>query len=92
MLACRDIDAGINVKKEILKTVHKYNGQIFVKQIDLNSFDNIIKFADGICSEFGEVYALVNNAGVFYHPQEITKDNFDVTLQTNYLGILFLCY
>jgi NAD(P)-dependent dehydrogenase (short-subunit alcohol dehydrogenase family) len=35
--------------------------------------------------EYG-IHALVNNAAVFYLPLEQTKDNFDVTFQTNYLG------
>lgn len=85
-MACRDINLGIEVKKIILSKVHKYNGQIFVKQLDLNSFDSIIKFSDGIRHEFDEIYALVNNAGIFYYPQELTKEGFDVTFQTNYLG------
>lgn len=29
---------------------------------------------------------LVNNAGVFYHPSQLTKDGFEVSFQTNYLG------
>lgn len=32
------------------------------------------------------VHTLVNNAAVFYLPQTLSKDNFDVTFQTNYLG------
>lgn len=87
VLACRDVKKGIEVKKEILKKTPKYQGQIFVKHLDLNSFENVVKFAEGIHSEFKDIYALVNNAGVFCHPQELTEDNFDVTLQTNYLGI-----
>lgn len=37
-------------------------------------------------SGFDSVYALVNNAGVFYHPFYWTEDNFEATFQTNYLG------
>ena len=32
----------------------------------------------------------MNNAAVFYLPQTLTKDHFDITLQTNYLGKIFL--
>lgn len=84
MLACRNLKEGTIVKNAIIE---KYsNTLVFVKQLDLNSFDNIIKFANDIDTEFEEIYALVNNAGVFYHPQKLTADNFDITLQTNYLG------
>lgn len=42
-------------------------------------------------SGFDSVYALVNNAAVFYQPFDRTEDDFDVTFQTNYLGKDTLC-
>lgn len=62
------------------------NCQIFVKHLDLTSIKSIIKFSDTLSSEFDEIYALVNNAGIFHHPQYLTEDGFEITLQTNYLG------
>lgn len=35
-----------------------------------------------------KLYALVNNAAVFYHPHYLTENGFELTLQTNYLGKL----
>lgn len=94
ILACRNIEAAIQTKVEILETLYKTKipGTIFIKQLDLNSFESIVKFAKSVTTEFKEIYALVNNAGVFYHPQELTEDGFDVTLQTNYLGPFVLTY
>lgn len=60
--------------------------------MDLNSFDSIAEFSNNILEEFQEIYALVNNAGVFYYPHEQTEDGFDVTLQTNYLGPFVLTH
>lgn len=60
--------------------------------MDLNSIDSVIEFASNIQEEFDEIYALVNNAGVFFYPQELTEDGFDVTLQTNYLGPFVLTH
>lgn len=39
-------------------------------------------------SGFDSIYALVNNAGVFYKPYGPfwSEDNFDIQFQTNYLG------
>ncbi|KAF2897752.1 hypothetical protein ILUMI_08415 [Ignelater luminosus] len=90
VLACRNLKEGTIVKNAIIEK-HS-NTLVFVKQLDLNSFDNVIKFANDIDTEFGEIYALVNNAGVFYHPQKLTVDNFDITLQTNYLGPFVLTH
>ncbi|XP_017768185.1 PREDICTED: retinol dehydrogenase 12-like [Nicrophorus vespilloides] len=89
VLACRDLDGALTVKTEILSQL-EYKAEIHVKHLDLNSFSSIIKFAKNIDAEFEEVYALVNNAGVFYHPQSLTQDGFDVTFQTNYLGPFLL--
>lgn len=87
VLACRNIDEGGKLKKEILARNYNRQLQIYVKHLDLTSFDNIIKFSESIVNEFREIYALVNNAGVFHCPQELTVDGFDVAFQTNYLGI-----
>lgn len=38
-------------------------------------------------SGIDNVYALINNAGVFYHPFKLTEDGFEITFQTNYLGM-----
>lgn len=88
VLACRDTEKGLQAKEYILKRVTGKKLKIFVKHLDLTSFNSILKFADTINSEFQEVYALVNNAGIFYHPQQITEDGFEITFQTNYLGKL----
>ncbi|XP_022911822.1 retinol dehydrogenase 12-like [Onthophagus taurus] len=92
ILACRDIQKGIDLKQEIINSGYLNVFQIYVKSLDLNSFDSIYKFSQSINEEFHEIYALVNNAGVFYHPQKLTKDKFDVTYQTNYLGPFILTH
>lgn len=89
VLACRDVTKATIVKREIIK---QYPVLVFVKELDLNSFSSIVKFAHNINDEFKCVYALVNNAGVFYHPQQLTEDHFDVTFQTNYLGPFVLTH
>ena len=86
VLACRDVEKGAKVRDEILKRNADGNVEVFVRELDLNSFDSIVNFSNCIRKDFYKIYALVNNAGVFYHPQQLTVDNFDVTLQTNYLG------
>ncbi|KAK5647672.1 hypothetical protein RI129_002564 [Pyrocoelia pectoralis] len=89
ILACRDVTKATIVKTEIIE---QYPVLVFVKELDLNSFSSIVKFAHNINDEFKYVYALVNNAGVFYHPQQLTEDHFDVTFQTNYLGPFVLTH
>lgn len=90
-MACRNIEKAVDTKLEIQDLLNN-QAEIHVKHLDLNSFDSIKSFADNIDKEFDEIYALVNNAGVFYHPQALTKDGFDVTFQTNYLGPYYLSH
>lgn len=80
---------GVEAKINILQQVQNQNIQIYVKHLDLCSTQNIIKFAENLKSQFKEIYALVNCAGVFYHPQGLTEDGFEITFQTNYLGDRF---
>ncbi|XP_072391056.1 retinol dehydrogenase 12-like [Diabrotica undecimpunctata] len=92
VLACRSINKGLEAKKYILKYSKSKNIKIFVKELDLCKISSIVKFAETLKTEFTEIYALVNNAGVFYHPQDLTEDGFEITLQTNYLGPFILTH
>lgn len=91
VLACRDLDKGLEAKNYILSQLPNQLVKIYVKFLDLESIASVISFADSLNSEFTEIYALVNNAGVFYHPQGLTEDGFEITLQVNYLSKLLLC-
>ncbi|GLV36614.1 uncharacterized protein CBL_07889 [Carabus blaptoides fortunei] len=90
ILACRDPKLGILAQKDIISSTG--NNNVHVRSLDLNSIRSIINFSTDIQNEYPEIYALVNNAGVFYYPQELTEDGFDVTLQTNYLGPFILTH
>ncbi|XP_044265412.1 retinol dehydrogenase 12-like [Tribolium madens] len=92
VLACRDIEKGINAKKDILLSLNNKNVKIFVKRLDLASVSSILKFSESLKSEFNEIYALVNNAGIFYHPHTVTEDGYEITFQTNYLGHFILTH
>ncbi|CAG9762181.1 unnamed protein product [Ceutorhynchus assimilis] len=92
ILACRNVKKGLQTKTEILEKVENRSIKIYVKHLDLCSIKSISEFADIIKLEFKELFALVNNAGVFYHPQQLTEDGFDVTFQTNYLGPFVLTH
>ncbi|KAF5271747.1 hypothetical protein FQA39_LY08070 [Lamprigera yunnana] len=89
ILGCRDIEKASFIKDQLVKSYHT---NVFIQKLDLNSFNSISKFSNYINDEFKQIYALINNAGIFYHPQQLTKDDFDITLQTNYLGPFVLTH
>ncbi|XP_050432466.1 retinol dehydrogenase 12-like [Adelges cooleyi] len=90
IICSRDEVRGTKVCFEILKSTG--NPNIYFFYLDLNSFSSIREFSRAIHERFDAIYALVNNAGVFYHPFVQTEDDFDVTFQTNYLGPFLLTH
>lgn len=86
VLACRDVKKGLDTKIEIIKELGFNSTKIYIKHLDLCNIASILNFCKDLNEEFSEIYALVNNAGVFYHPHGFTEDGFEITLQTNYLG------
>ncbi|XP_075222037.1 retinol dehydrogenase 11-like isoform X3 [Lycorma delicatula] len=86
ILACRNEVEGQRVAKDIYYST----GNSFIKceYLDLTSFESIQLFVDRLKkSGIHSVYALINNAGIFYHPFKLTEGGFEITFQTNYLGI-----
>ena len=51
---------------------------------------SVSSFATRIFDANISIYALVNNAAVFYAAPSLTKDNIDITFQTNYVGPFLL--
>ncbi|XP_046401445.1 retinol dehydrogenase 12-like isoform X2 [Ischnura elegans] len=88
VLACRDLCEGERTK-DWLSTASG-NKSISTLQLDLNSFGSIEQFVKSFKLGYKRLYALVNNAGVFYHPKTLTEDGYDITFQTNYLGPFYL--
>lgn len=88
ILACRDIEKGGQISQEIISSTN--NTRIRVEHLDLSSLANVSKFAKRIINLNQPVFALVNNAGIFYAKPSNTVDGIDVTFQTNYLSPFLL--
>ena len=60
---------------------------------DLEDFESVRKAAEEvneICSVYGGLNVLANNAGIFWFPDIRTKDGFDIQMQTNHLSHFLL--
>lgn len=88
MLACRDVEKGILIADEIRSSTG--NSRIRVDRLDLTSFASVSEFSKGIINLNEPVYALVNNAGIFYAEPSNSVDGIEVTFQTNYLSPFLL--
>lgn len=87
-MGCRDIEKANRVKEKIcLKTG---NSNINIFELDLASLTSVSKFSQDILDSVESVYAIVNNAGIFYTPPRNTIDGFEETFQVNYLSVFLL--
>lgn len=69
--------------KEIMKRAHYIN-------LDLGSFNSVIKFVKEFKNKFSKIDILINNAGAFPIDFSLSEDNLDYTLQSNHLSIVAL--
>lgn len=61
------------------------NAVIDVQQLDVSNIANIKKFVRNL-NKYSTIDILINNAGIMFHPYEITLEGFEIHLVTNYLG------
>lgn len=88
VLACRDTEKGNEIRAKLIKTSRNEN--ISVEKVDFTSLQSVQDFAEKLLIQGQPIFAIVNNAGLFFHPPQQTKDNLEVTFQTNYLAHFLL--
>ncbi|XP_055692567.1 retinol dehydrogenase 13-like [Lutzomyia longipalpis] len=88
ILACRDIKKAEGVRERI--SLATGNPNIRISELNLASLDSVLLFSREILANVESIYALVNNAGIFYASPGNTVDGFDETFQVNYLSVFLL--
>lgn len=88
ILAGRDTNKAKLVQRHLINTTNNKN--ISVEHLDLQSLASVAAFANRINLAGIPIYALVNNAGIFFAPPGLTEDNLEVTFQTNYVAPFLL--
>ena len=87
IFTARNLSQGTRIRDKIIAQTG--NPNVICKQLDLNDFSSIQTFVSQLQPGlYPNIDILINNAGIFFHPPEKTIDGYDVTFQTNYLGIL----
>ncbi|XP_058060775.1 uncharacterized protein LOC131211362 [Anopheles bellator] len=66
------------------------SAHVDVFELKLESLDSVVEFSEKVRGLGKPVYALVNNAGVFYAPPSLTSDGIEYTYQVNYLAPFLL--
>lgn len=89
-LACRDVEKGELVAKDIQTTTG--NQQVLVRKLDLSDTKSIRAFAKGFLAEEKHLHILINNAGVMMCPYSKTADGFEMHIGVNHLGHFLLTH
>ena len=84
VMACRNLDKGMQAKKRILKIAP--DTVIDVLELDLSKQKSVLAFAELVKQDYQSLDLLINNAGIMMTPYKVTEDGFENQLATNYLG------
>ena len=84
ILACRNVTKATEAVTYIQKETG--NQSVRFRQLDLSSLESCRNFVAIIQREETSLYALVNNAGVFWCPLTRTEDGFELNIGVNHLG------
>lgn len=87
-IACRDQKKGAEAVTYIKK--HSQFEEVYLKELDLASFESIHAFAKEFKSCERELHVLINNAGVMMCPFARTKDGLEMQLGVNHFGHFLL--
>lgn len=85
IMACRSAERAAEAARRI-EDDQDVPGRVEAWALDLASLRSIETFAERLGSQYDELHALCNNAGVMALPRRETVDGFEMQLGTNHLG------
>lgn len=74
------------LSEELKSERRGFFGSMYYIHLDLTDLRNVEKATLKIKKQIAHIDVLINNAGVMALPYELTKDGFDIQLQTNYIS------
>lgn len=84
IMACRNIAKAINAEKEIRAEIT--TGKIIIEEYDQGDIQSIRNFAQKVIQSY-KIDGVVFNAGIYFPKVDAkTKDEFELTVGTNYIG------
>ena len=89
VLACRNRTRGETAVSDIIEETG--NPNVRFRELDLSSLASVRRFASALMGEETSLYALVNNAGVFWVPHRFTEEGFELNFG-NYLVVVHMVF
>lgn len=90
IMACRNRERGKAAKEKILAQLP--DAKVHLMYVDVSDMTSVVLFSTALKNRFGTIDVLVNNAGIYVDQKKFTKDGFDLTYATNYLGCVLLSH
>ncbi|CAH1401697.1 unnamed protein product [Nezara viridula] len=88
IMACRNLEKAKEAEADIRKRVPE--AKLKVMHLDLSSLESVRTFSKDFLASYDSLHILINNAGVMFHPWELSKDGFEMHIATNHLGHFLL--
>ena len=84
IFGARDPSRGKRVADEL--KIKTNNENIFCLHLELQDLQSCVEFANAVKDREPIIDFLVNNAGILNQPPVMTRNDFEITWQTNYIG------
>ncbi|XP_053673056.1 uncharacterized protein LOC128723349 [Anopheles nili] len=88
VIGTRIVSVGHRIRETVLR--QHPSAVIDTFELKLESLASVVEFSENVRNLGKPVYALVNNAAVFYAPPRLTEDKLEYTYQVNYLSQFLL--
>jgi NAD(P)-dependent dehydrogenase (short-subunit alcohol dehydrogenase family) len=88
IFACRNVKNTERLIEKLKKETK--NDKVCVYELDMASFESIKEFSKKIRSKFDKIDVLINNAGLFSNPGDLSSDGYELCTQVNYISIYAL--
>ncbi len=77
--------------KETVKEIRNFGGEAVKYRVDVSSYEETVKMVNFFHEEYGEIYGLVLNAGIYIRKniKEMGIEEWDKTLKVNLYGSLY---
>jgi NAD(P)-dependent dehydrogenase (short-subunit alcohol dehydrogenase family) len=90
IMACRNVSRSLAAADEVRRAAGRRAARVDLLELDLASIDSITAFAESVKTGYERIDTLINNAGLFSKAPSRTKDGFELTMGTNFLGPFLL--
>ncbi len=83
-----------NRAREIMEKIREAGGEAVIYRADVSSYSDVKGVVDDFCKNYGEIYGLVLNAGIYIRKniRQMSLEDWDKTIKVNLYGAFYPIY